>query len=41
MLAAGDLFVVPRGTRHRPVAEGVAHALLLERPETLQYGNER
>ena len=36
---AGDLFVVPRGVEHRPVAEQVAHAVLLERPETLQYGN--
>jgi mannose-6-phosphate isomerase-like protein (cupin superfamily) len=38
-LRAGDLFVVPRGTRHRPVAEAVAHALMVERPETRQYGN--
>ena len=39
-LAAGDLFVVPVGTRHRPVADhGPAYAILLERPETLQYGN--
>ena len=38
-LRAGDLFVVPRGTEHRPVADHVAHALLLERPETKQYGN--
>jgi quercetin dioxygenase-like cupin family protein len=37
----GSLFVVPRGTRHRPVADqGPAHALLVERPETRQYGNE-
>ena len=39
VLRAGDLFVVPRGVEHRPVAEQVAHAVLLERPETLQYGN--
>jgi|SRR5579859_302859 len=40
-LNAGDLFVVPRHTRHRPVADrGPAYAVLLERPETLQYGNE-
>ena len=40
-LGAGDLFVVPRGTRHRPVAaDGPAHALMLERPETKQYGND-
>src|SRR5207244_10801938 len=36
-LSAGDLFVVPRRTRHRPVAdEGPAYTLLLERPETLR-----
>ncbi len=40
-LAAGEVFVVPRGTEHRPVAsEGPAYALLLERPETQQYGND-
>ncbi len=38
-LRAGQLFVVPRGTRHRPVAERAAVTLLLERPQTLQYGN--
>lgn len=39
VLSAGDLFVVPAGARHRPVAESVAHALLLDRLETEQYGN--
>ena len=40
-LSAGDLFVVPRRTRHRPVADaGPAYTLLLERPETQQYGRE-
>ena len=40
-LEAGELFVVPRRLRHRPVADaGPAHALLLERPETKQYGEE-
>jgi mannose-6-phosphate isomerase-like protein (cupin superfamily) len=39
-LAAGELFVVPKGTRHRPVADSRAHALLLERPKTKQYGDE-
>ena len=38
-LGPGDLFVVPRGTTHRPVAGSPAHALMLERPETRQYGN--
>lgn len=39
LLDAGDLFVVPKGTRHRPIAAETAHAILLERPETAQYGN--
>ena len=39
-LRAGELFVVPKGTRHRPVADSRAHALLLEKPETKQYGDE-
>jgi mannose-6-phosphate isomerase-like protein (cupin superfamily) len=39
-LVAGDLFVVPAGTEHRPVAaNGPAYAVLLERPQTKQYGN--
>ena len=38
-LSAGELFVVPKGTRHRPVAAQPAHALMLERPETKQHGN--
>jgi quercetin dioxygenase-like cupin family protein len=38
VLQAGDLFVVPKGTEHRPVADAVAHALLVERIETKQYG---
>ena len=38
-LRANEMFVVPKGTEHRPVAEATAHALLLERPETKQYGN--
>lgn len=38
-LGPGDLFVVPAGVRHRPVAEQTAHGLMLERPETKQYGN--
>lgn len=39
VLSAGQLFVVPRGLRHRPVSETGAATLMLERPETLQYGN--
>jgi quercetin dioxygenase-like cupin family protein len=38
-LTAGDLFVVPRGVRHRPIADEPAYTLLLERPETKQFGN--
>jgi quercetin dioxygenase-like cupin family protein len=38
-LTAGDVFVVRRGLEHRPVADQGAVALLLERPETEQYGN--
>ncbi|HET7656576.1 MAG TPA: cupin domain-containing protein [Luteimonas sp.] len=40
-LEPGELFVVPRGQRHRPVAAaGPAYALVLEKPETKQYGEE-
>jgi mannose-6-phosphate isomerase-like protein (cupin superfamily) len=37
-LERGDLFVVPAGTEHRPVADTPAYALLVERPETEQRG---
>lgn len=39
VLRAGELFVVPKGVRHRPVADRPAHVVLIERPETAQYGN--
>jgi quercetin dioxygenase-like cupin family protein len=39
LLEAGQLFVVPRGVEHRPVADEPAYTLLLERRETRQYGN--
>ncbi|MGP3988447.1 cupin domain-containing protein [Streptomyces sp. 3N207] len=39
VLKAGELFVVPRGLRHRPVAEKPAHVLLIEHPDTKQYGS--
>lgn len=38
-LETGDMFVVPKGREHRPVADERAVTLLLERPETLQYGS--
>ena len=40
-LESGDVFVVPRGQRHRPVADpGPAYGIVLEKPETKQYGEE-
>jgi quercetin dioxygenase-like cupin family protein len=39
VLSPGELFVVPKGTRHRPVADEPAHAILVERVDTLQHGN--
>jgi mannose-6-phosphate isomerase-like protein (cupin superfamily) len=39
VLRAGDIFVVPQGTEHRPVADQRAHALLFEPVETRQYGD--
>ena len=40
-LDSGELFVVPRGQRHRPVADaGPAYGIVLEKPETKQYGEE-
>src|SRR5438093_11478975 len=38
-LGSGHLFVVPAGTRHRPVADEPAVAGMLQRPDTRQYGN--
>lgn len=38
LLDPGGLFVVPKGVRHRPVADEPAVTLLIERPETKQYG---
>lgn len=40
-LEAGELFVVPRGVEHKPVADGVAHVLLFEPDSTLNTGTER
>jgi quercetin dioxygenase-like cupin family protein len=39
LLERGQLFVVPAGIQHRPVAEQPACALLFERAETRQYGD--
>jgi mannose-6-phosphate isomerase-like protein (cupin superfamily) len=38
-LAPGELYVVPRRIRHRPVADREAITLLVEPSKTLQYGN--
>lgn len=37
-LGAGDLFAVAGGTDHRPVAKEPAYVLMIERPDTTQYG---
>lgn len=38
-LAPGELFVVPRGVEHRPVARGEVHVLLLEKAGTPNTGD--
>jgi mannose-6-phosphate isomerase-like protein (cupin superfamily) len=37
-LDKGEMFVVPRGVRHNPVAEDECHVLLIERKSTLHTG---
>ncbi len=38
-LGPGELYVVPRGVRHRPVAEAEAHVLLIETAGTPNTGD--
>ena len=38
-LGPGDLYVVPKGVEHRPVAEGEAHLLLIEPRGTPNTGD--
>jgi mannose-6-phosphate isomerase-like protein (cupin superfamily) len=38
-LAEGEMFVVPKGIRHNPVAEDECHLLLIERKSTLHTGS--
>ncbi|MFA6229209.1 MAG: cupin domain-containing protein [Rhodanobacter sp.] len=38
-LAEGELFVVPKGVRHNPVAQAECLILLIERKSTLHTGN--
>ncbi|HSW04952.1 cupin domain-containing protein [Aquabacterium sp.] len=37
-LGAGEMFVVPRGVEHRPVATEEAHFILIEPPGTAKDG---
>ena len=37
-LGEGELYVVPKGVRHNPVAENECHVLLIERKSTLHTG---
>jgi mannose-6-phosphate isomerase-like protein (cupin superfamily) len=39
VLDAGELFVVPRGVRHRPVADAETHVVLLEPRDTVNTGD--
>lgn len=39
-LREGDLYVVPKGVRHRPVAERECLILLIEKKSTLHTGGE-
>jgi mannose-6-phosphate isomerase-like protein (cupin superfamily) len=39
-LGEGEMFVVPKGVRHNPVAEEECHLLLIERKSTLHTGSE-
>jgi mannose-6-phosphate isomerase-like protein (cupin superfamily) len=38
-LNEGDMFVVPKGVRHNPVADKECHLLLIERKSTLHTGD--
>jgi mannose-6-phosphate isomerase-like protein (cupin superfamily) len=38
-LEAGEIFVVPKGTRHNPIAEEECHLMLIERKSTLHTGD--
>ncbi len=40
-LAPGELFIVPRGVEHRPVADKEVHLLMFEPASTLNTGNVR
>jgi mannose-6-phosphate isomerase-like protein (cupin superfamily) len=38
-LREGEMFVVPKGVRHNPVAENECHLMLIERKTTLHTGS--
>ena len=38
-LNEGEMFVVPKGVRHNPVADQECHLMLIERKTTLHTGN--
>ncbi|MGH8434990.1 MAG: cupin domain-containing protein, partial [Pseudomonas sp.] len=38
-LNEGEMFVVPKGVRHNPVAEQECHLMLIERKSTLHTGD--
>jgi mannose-6-phosphate isomerase-like protein (cupin superfamily) len=38
-LGEGQMFVVPKGVRHNPVAERECHLMLIERKSTLHTGD--
>jgi mannose-6-phosphate isomerase-like protein (cupin superfamily) len=40
VLNEGDVFVVPKGVRHNPVAESESHVMLIERKTTKHTGDE-
>jgi len=40
-LNEGDVFVVPKGVRHNPIAEDECHVMLIERKTTQHTGSER
>jgi mannose-6-phosphate isomerase-like protein (cupin superfamily) len=40
VLNEGDVFVVPKGVRHNPVAESECHVMLIERKTTKHTGDE-
>ena len=39
-LRAGDIYVVPKGVRHNPIADEECLVMLIERKTTLHTGNE-